>query len=118
MSELFCEPAGASTVKHVIDNYTAGKIDEITDRIGLAKQQGHRWVVVKCNYDTPHEPDNVLGLVGSIGGFTLSLPDTRNLAYDLFYSAILPVLDHFQTRGYKVELRQYIGTCDIILRWV
>lgn len=115
MDSLFIEPVGASTVKHIINNYISEKIDEITVRIGLAKQQGHRWVVIKCNYAAPQEPDNVLGLVGSV----IDLADiTRDLAYDLFYSAILPVLDHFQTRGYDVELRQYIGTCDIILRWV
>lgn len=100
-------------INHIIDNYRTDKITEIEERICMARDIGHTWCLLKCYYRDPDSYDNIAELIRS----TTCPIDKSGLEYNLFYTAIVPVMNHFQTRGYTVELVEFVGQCDLILRW-
>jgi hypothetical protein len=100
-------------INHVLDNYRTEKITEIESRVSMARAQGHKWCLLKCYYLESDSGDNIAELVRT----TTCSVDGPGAEYNLFYTAIVPVMNHFQSRGYIVELVNYIGQCDLILRW-
>jgi hypothetical protein len=100
-------------INHILDNYRTDKITEIEERIRMARDLGHTWCLLKCYYQDPDSGDNIAKLVQS----TTCRVEGPGAEYNMFYTAIVPVMNHFQTRGYTVELVEYVGQCDLILRW-
>lgn len=102
-----------SHINHVLDNYRTEKITDIEDRVRMARARGHKWCLMKCYYMEYDSVDNIAELVRA----TTCPVEGPGAEYNLFYTAILPVMNHFQTRGYNVELVEFVGQCDLILRW-
>ena len=100
-------------INHVLDNYRTKKITEIEDRVRIARCQGHKWCLIKCYYMENESVDNISELVR----ITTCPIEGQGAEYYLFYTAIVPVMNHFQSRDYTVELVNFIGQCDLILRW-
>lgn len=100
-------------INHILDNYRAEKITEIEERVSMARAQGHKYCLLKCYYLETDSFDNIAELVST----TTCSVDGPGAEYNLFYTAILPVMNHFQTIGYAVELVEFVGQCDLILRW-
>ncbi len=101
---------------HVLDNYRTEKIAEIESRVSMARARGHKWCVMNCYYSEPGSGDNVVELINTTLG-KLPVDNAMNSEFTMFNTAIIPVMNHFQTRGYTVELVEHIGQCDLILRW-
>ncbi len=100
-------------INHIIDNYRSNKITGIEDSVRMARAQGRTWVLLKCYYLDPDSCDNIAELIQT----TTCPVKGQSIEHSLFHTAIEPVMTHFQTRGYTVELIEYIGQCDLILRW-
>lgn len=100
-------------INHVLDNYRTEKITEIEERVSMARAQGHKFCLLKCYYWETDSFDNIAELVRA----TTCPVEGPGAEYNLFYTAIVPVMNHFQSRGYNVELVEFVGQCDLILRW-
>ncbi len=103
---------------HVLDNYRTEKIAEIESRVSMARANEHGWCLLKCNYSESGAFDNVKELIHTtLGKLPVDDDNSNNPEFTMFNTAIIPVMNHFQTRGYTVELVEHIGQCDLILRW-
>mgnify|MGYP001809609879 CR=1 FL=1 len=100
-------------INNVINNYCAEKIADIEYSIRIAKEYELNLTILKCYYMDPDGSDNIAERIRS----SKCHVDEPLIEYNLFLTAIEPVITHFQSRGYTVELIKLISQCDLIVRW-